>query len=99
MLEIMNLGIWVSLQDGSGLLQRSVSLGKLRDVLRRSSEILVKKLQGTGPPEPRSTSMKRAASLNYLNKTGDEAFQGSRVGRMQASKGLSSSTMNLYSGN
>lgn len=43
------------LQDGSGALQRSGSLGKLRDVLRRSSELLVKKLQGNGPPEPRST--------------------------------------------
>uniref|UniRef100_A0A4W6CEB3 Kinesin light chain n=1 Tax=Lates calcarifer TaxID=8187 RepID=A0A4W6CEB3_LATCA len=42
-------------EDGSGALQRSGSLGKLRDVLRRSSELLVKKLQGNGPPEPRST--------------------------------------------
>lgn len=42
-------------QDGSGVLQRSGSLGKLRDVLRRSSEMLVKKLQGNGPPEPRNT--------------------------------------------
>uniref|UniRef100_A0A8D3BWV7 Kinesin light chain n=1 Tax=Scophthalmus maximus TaxID=52904 RepID=A0A8D3BWV7_SCOMX len=61
--------------DGSGALQRSGSLGKLRDVLRRSSEMLVKKLQGNGPPEPRSTNMKRAASLNYLNKTSDDPFQ------------------------
>uniref|UniRef100_A0A665WQ74 Kinesin light chain n=1 Tax=Echeneis naucrates TaxID=173247 RepID=A0A665WQ74_ECHNA len=61
--------------DGSGALQRSGSLGKLRDVLRRSSELLVKKLQGNGPPEPRSTNMKRAASLNYLNKSGDDPFQ------------------------
>uniref|UniRef100_A0A8C4IHM2 Kinesin light chain n=1 Tax=Dicentrarchus labrax TaxID=13489 RepID=A0A8C4IHM2_DICLA len=61
--------------DGSGALQRSGSLGKLRDVLRRSSELLVKKLQGNGPPEPRSTNMKRAASLNYLNKTSDDSFQ------------------------
>uniref|UniRef100_A0A8C6TEG5 Kinesin light chain n=1 Tax=Neogobius melanostomus TaxID=47308 RepID=A0A8C6TEG5_9GOBI len=60
--------------DGSGALQRAGSLGKLRDVLRRSSELLVKKLQGNGPPEPRSTNMKRAASLNYLNKTSDESF-------------------------
>uniref|UniRef100_A0A8C7HXD7 Kinesin light chain n=1 Tax=Oncorhynchus kisutch TaxID=8019 RepID=A0A8C7HXD7_ONCKI len=44
--------------DGSGALQRSVSLGKLRDVLRRSSELLVKKLQGNGPPEPTRTSTK-----------------------------------------
>uniref|UniRef100_A0AAQ5Y2S0 Kinesin light chain n=1 Tax=Amphiprion ocellaris TaxID=80972 RepID=A0AAQ5Y2S0_AMPOC len=63
-------------EDGSGALQRSGSLGKLRDVLRRSSELLVKKLQGNGPPEPRSTTnMKRAASLNYLNKTSDDSFQ------------------------
>ncbi|ELW66021.1 Kinesin light chain 4 [Tupaia chinensis] len=39
--------------DGSGSLQRSGSLGKLRDVLRRSSELLVRKLQGT---ETRSSS-------------------------------------------
>ncbi|RXM32991.1 Kinesin light chain 4 [Acipenser ruthenus] len=61
--------------DGSGALRRSGSLGKLRDVLRRSSEMLVKKLQGNGPPEPRNTNMKRAASLNYLNKTSDDSFQ------------------------
>lgn len=47
--------VCVCLQDGSGALQRSGSLGKLRDVLRRSSEMLVKKLQGNGPPEPRNT--------------------------------------------
>lgn len=39
-------------QDGSGTLQRSSSLGKIKDVLRRSSELLVRKLQGT---EPRSS--------------------------------------------
>uniref|UniRef100_A0AAQ4RIS4 Kinesin light chain n=1 Tax=Gasterosteus aculeatus aculeatus TaxID=481459 RepID=A0AAQ4RIS4_GASAC len=76
--------------DGSGALQRSGSIGRLRDVLRRSSEMLVKKLQGNGPPEPRSTNMKRAASLNYLNKTSSN-FRGSR--------GLSSSTVDLSSGN
>uniref|UniRef100_A0A8C2XBW7 Kinesin light chain n=1 Tax=Cyclopterus lumpus TaxID=8103 RepID=A0A8C2XBW7_CYCLU len=65
--------------DGSGALQRSGSLGKLRDVLRRSSELLVKKLQGNGPPEPRSTNMKRAASLNYLNKTSEDPFQVSNT--------------------
>lgn len=46
---------YMCLQDGSGALQRSGSLGKLRDVLRRSSELLVKKLQGNGPLEPRNT--------------------------------------------
>ncbi|MGH0157772.1 UNVERIFIED_CONTAM: hypothetical protein FKN15_058561 [Acipenser sinensis] len=66
--------------DGSGALRRSGSLGKLRDVLRRSSEMLVKKLQGNGPPEPRNTNMKRAASLNYLNKTSDDSFQVRAIG-------------------
>uniref|UniRef100_A0A672J6K2 Kinesin light chain n=1 Tax=Salarias fasciatus TaxID=181472 RepID=A0A672J6K2_SALFA len=61
--------------DGSGTLQRSGSLGKIRDAFRRSSELLVKKLQGSVAPEPRNTNMKRAASLNYLNKTSDSSFQ------------------------
>uniref|UniRef100_A0AAR2L5U3 Kinesin light chain n=1 Tax=Pygocentrus nattereri TaxID=42514 RepID=A0AAR2L5U3_PYGNA len=52
--EEVSMGIeWSG--DGSGALQRSGSLGKIRDVLRRSSELLVKKLQGNGPPELRST--------------------------------------------
>ncbi|XP_006860543.1 PREDICTED: kinesin light chain 4 isoform X2 [Chrysochloris asiatica] len=74
--------------DGSGTLQRSGSLGKIRDVLRRSSELLVRKLQGN---EPRSSSsnMKRAASLNYLNQPNAAHLQGSR--------GLSASTMDLSS--
>ncbi|XP_052354250.1 kinesin light chain 1-like isoform X6 [Oncorhynchus nerka] len=89
-------------EDGSGALQRSGSLGKLRDVLRRSSELLVKKLQGNGPPEPTrtSTNMKRAASLNYLNKASDlDGFQGPGISRLKESRGLSSSTVDLYSGN
>ncbi|XP_069546171.1 kinesin light chain 1-like isoform X2 [Brachyistius frenatus] len=85
--------------DGSGALQRSGSLGKIRDVLRRSSELLVKKLQGNGPPEPRSTNMKRAASLNYLNKTSDDPFQTRGGGHFRESRGLSSSTVDLYTGN
>ncbi|XP_023135209.2 kinesin light chain 1b isoform X1 [Amphiprion ocellaris] len=86
--------------DGSGALQRSGSLGKLRDVLRRSSELLVKKLQGNGPPEPRSTTnMKRAASLNYLNKTSDDSFQTRGGSNFRESRGLSSSTVDLYTGN
>lgn len=93
------LSVPVSVQDGSGALHRSGSLGKLRDVLRRSSELLVKKLQGNGPPEPRSTNMKRAASLNYLNKTTEDPFQTQDVSRLKESRGLSSSTVNLYTGN
>ncbi|KAK0141064.1 Kinesin light chain 4 [Merluccius polli] len=85
--------------DGSGALQRSGSLGKLRDVLRRSSELLVKKLQGNGPPEPRNTNMKRAASLNYLNKSNEDPFQTRGPSQLRESRGLSSSTMNLYTGN
>uniref|UniRef100_A0A4W5PWA6 Kinesin light chain n=1 Tax=Hucho hucho TaxID=62062 RepID=A0A4W5PWA6_9TELE len=38
--------------DGNGSLRRSGSFGKIRDALRRSSEMLVKKLQGSGPQEP-----------------------------------------------
>uniref|UniRef100_H2SVZ7 Kinesin light chain n=1 Tax=Takifugu rubripes TaxID=31033 RepID=H2SVZ7_TAKRU len=40
--------------DGNGSLRRSGSFGKIRDALRRSSEMLVKKLQGSGPQEPRN---------------------------------------------
>uniref|UniRef100_A0A670JUH9 Kinesin light chain n=1 Tax=Podarcis muralis TaxID=64176 RepID=A0A670JUH9_PODMU len=57
---------------GSGALRRSGSFGKLRDALRRSSEMLVKKLQGSSPQEPRNPGMKRASSLNFLNKSVEE---------------------------
>ncbi|KAJ7416889.1 Kinesin light chain 4 [Willisornis vidua] len=82
--------------DGSGTLQRSSSLGKIRDVIRRSSEMLVKKLQGNGPLEPRNTSMKRAASLNYLHKSSDASFEGTQ-GLRAESRGLSASSMDLSS--
>ncbi|KAA0718371.1 Kinesin light chain 4 [Triplophysa tibetana] len=85
--------------DGSGVLQRSGSLGRLRDVFRRSSEMLVKKLQGNGPPDTQTANtMKRAASLNYLNKAGDDSFQNSGVRRLRESRGLSSSNVDLFSG-
>ncbi|XP_042189175.1 kinesin light chain 1b isoform X3 [Callorhinchus milii] len=80
--------------DGSGTLQRSGSFGRIRDVLRRSSEMLVKKLQGNGPPEPRNPSMKRAASLNYLNRMGTDSFQGSKS-NLTESRGLSASNVDL----
>ncbi|KAK9967796.1 hypothetical protein ABG768_002163 [Culter alburnus] len=85
--------------NGDGSLRRSGSFGKLREVLRRSSEMLVKKIQGTMPPEPRNTNMKRAASLGYLNSNGDEddSFQGSgAVKTLRNSRPLSSSTVELY---
>lgn len=74
--------------DGSGTLQRSGSLGKIRDVLRRSSELLVRKLQGS-EPRPSSSNMKRAASLNYLNQP--------NAAPLQVSRGLSASTVDLSS--
>uniref|UniRef100_A0A8C7Q116 Kinesin light chain n=1 Tax=Oncorhynchus mykiss TaxID=8022 RepID=A0A8C7Q116_ONCMY len=40
--------------EGHGSLRRSGSFGKIREALRRSSEMLVKKLQGSGPQEPRN---------------------------------------------
>uniref|UniRef100_A0A8D3E3D1 Kinesin light chain n=1 Tax=Scophthalmus maximus TaxID=52904 RepID=A0A8D3E3D1_SCOMX len=61
--------------DGNGSLRRSGSFGKIRDALRRSSEMLVKKLQGSGPQEPRNPGMKRASSLNFLNKSAEETTQ------------------------
>ncbi|KAK6300243.1 hypothetical protein J4Q44_G00283410 [Coregonus suidteri] len=91
----------VFFQDGSGGLRRAGSMGKLRDIIRRSSEMLVKKLQGNGPPDPRNPHMKRAASLNYLNKSSDDddSFQSPAVGRrLRQSRYLSSSTVELYSG-
>ncbi|KAL1006154.1 hypothetical protein UPYG_G00068570 [Umbra pygmaea] len=81
-------------------MRRAESMWSIRDVLRRSSEMLVKKLHGNGPPEPRNLYMKRAASLNYLNKTSDEddSFQGTRVtgNRLSQSRIRSSSTIELY---
>ncbi|KAM4536735.1 kinesin light chain 2 isoform 2-T3 [Odontesthes bonariensis] len=80
--------------DGNGSLQRSGSLGKLRDALRRSSEMLVKKLQGSGPQEPRNPGMKRASSLNYLNKSTEETAQDANSG-LSDSRGLSASNVDL----
>uniref|UniRef100_A0A3Q3M2H4 Kinesin light chain n=1 Tax=Mastacembelus armatus TaxID=205130 RepID=A0A3Q3M2H4_9TELE len=65
--------------DGNGSLRRSGSFGKIRDALRRSSEMLVKKLQGSGPQEPRNPGMKRASSLNFLNKSTEETTQVQKI--------------------
>ncbi|XP_077098007.1 kinesin light chain 4-like isoform X2 [Siphateles boraxobius] len=80
-------------EDGSGVLQRSGSIGRLRDVLRRSSEMLVKKLQGSGPEHTHNT-MKRAASLSVLHKTSDGQILCG--GRLRDTRGLSSSVVDLY---
>ncbi|XP_054603454.2 kinesin light chain 2 isoform X1 [Nothobranchius furzeri] len=81
-------------QDGNGSLRRSGSFGKIRDALRRSSEMLVKKLQGSGPQEPRNPGMKRASSLNFLNKSSEETTQDANSG-LSDSRGLSSSNVDL----
>ncbi|XP_007942935.1 kinesin light chain 2 [Orycteropus afer afer] len=80
--------------DGSGSLRRSGSFGKLRDALRRSSEMLVKKLQGGGPQEPPNPRMKRASSLNFLNKSTEEPVQPGGAG-LSDSRTLSSSSTDL----
>ncbi|AWO97430.1 putative kinesin light chain 2-like [Scophthalmus maximus] len=80
--------------DGNGSLRRSGSFGKIRDALRRSSEMLVKKLQGSGPQEPRNPGMKRASSLNFLNKSAEETTQDATPG-LSDCRGLSSSNVDL----
>uniref|UniRef100_A0AAZ3QFA1 Kinesin light chain n=1 Tax=Oncorhynchus tshawytscha TaxID=74940 RepID=A0AAZ3QFA1_ONCTS len=67
--------------EGNGSLRRSGSFGKIREALRRSSEMLVKKLQGSGPQEPRNPGMKRASSLNFLNKSAEDPSQVPGVSR------------------
>ncbi|XP_041099267.1 kinesin light chain 2 isoform X1 [Polyodon spathula] len=80
--------------DGSGVLRRSGSFGKIRDALRRSSEMLVKKLQGSSPQEPRNPGMKRANSLNFLNKSVEDPIQQS-ASSLSESRGLSASNVDL----
>ncbi|KAK3533023.1 hypothetical protein QTP70_006228 [Hemibagrus guttatus] len=86
---------------GGSILKRAGSLGKMREVLHKSSEILVKKLQDTILQGSSNPYLKRAASLNYLNRTGDNAdpFQSGRGGRrLRDSRALSSSTVELHGG-
>lgn len=59
--------------------------------------MLVKKLQGNGPPDTQTSNMKRATSLNYLNKTIDDSYQSLSTKRLRESRGLSSSNVDLYS--
>ncbi|XP_077444307.1 kinesin light chain 2 [Stigmatopora argus] len=80
--------------DGSGSLRRSGSFGKIRDALRRSSEMLVKKLQGSGAQEARNPGMKRASSLNFLNKNSEETAQDGNSG-LSDCRGLSASNVDL----
>uniref|UniRef100_A0A8C9NLV5 Kinesin light chain n=1 Tax=Serinus canaria TaxID=9135 RepID=A0A8C9NLV5_SERCA len=72
-------------EDGSGTLQRSSSLGKIRDVIRRSSEMLVKKLQGNGSCQGKSclacTSPAPTAEAEAGTKDGplERALDGKHV--------------------
>uniref|UniRef100_A0A8C4ZE81 Kinesin light chain n=1 Tax=Gadus morhua TaxID=8049 RepID=A0A8C4ZE81_GADMO len=56
---------WIG--DGNGALRRSGSFGKIRDALRRSSEMLVKKLQGSGPQEPPNSGLSDCRGLSSSN--------------------------------
>ncbi|XP_034019885.1 kinesin light chain 2 isoform X1 [Thalassophryne amazonica] len=80
--------------DGNGSLRRSGSFGKIRDALRRSSEMLVKKLQGSGPQEPQNPGLKRASSLNFLNKSSEDNVQDANSG-LSDCRGLSASNVDL----
>uniref|UniRef100_A0A3P9K855 Kinesin light chain n=1 Tax=Oryzias latipes TaxID=8090 RepID=A0A3P9K855_ORYLA len=80
--------------EGNGSLRRSGSFGKIRDALRRSSEMLVKKLQGSGPQEARNPGMKRASSLNFLNKSAEETTQDVNSG-LSDRRELSASNVDL----
>uniref|UniRef100_A0A3B5BDP1 Kinesin light chain n=1 Tax=Stegastes partitus TaxID=144197 RepID=A0A3B5BDP1_9TELE len=55
--------------DGNGSLRRSGSFGKIRDALRRSSEMLVKKLQGSGPQEPRNPGGLSASNVDLSRRS------------------------------
>ncbi|XP_061768991.1 kinesin light chain 2 isoform X1 [Nerophis ophidion] len=92
--DICEVGV-TFLQDGSGSLRRSGSFGKIRDALRRSSEMLVKKLQGSGPQEARNPGMKRASSLNFLNKSVEETTQDANSPMLSDCRGLSASNVDL----
>ncbi|KAG7327605.1 hypothetical protein KOW79_009211 [Hemibagrus wyckioides] len=100
-----NKPVWMYAEDGTGgILKRAGSLGKMREVLRKSSEILVKKLQDTILQDSPNPHLKRAASLIYLNRTGDndDPFQvrsGRGGRRLRDSRALSSSTVALHGGN
>uniref|UniRef100_A0A673W2R6 Kinesin light chain n=1 Tax=Salmo trutta TaxID=8032 RepID=A0A673W2R6_SALTR len=80
--------------EGNGSLRRSGSFGKIRDALRRSSEMLVKKLQGSGPQEPCNPGMTRASSLNFLNKSAEDPLQDANTGLSEC-RGLSASNVDL----
>ncbi|KAM9407619.1 kinesin light chain 2-like isoform 1-T2 [Salvelinus alpinus] len=80
--------------EGNGSLRRSGSFGKIRDALRRSSEMLVKKLQGSGPQEPCNPGMTRASSLNFLNKSAEDPSQDANTGLSEC-RGLSASNVDL----
>uniref|UniRef100_A0A3P9N3E9 Kinesin light chain n=1 Tax=Poecilia reticulata TaxID=8081 RepID=A0A3P9N3E9_POERE len=76
--------------DGNGSLRRSGSFGKIRDALRRSSEMLVKKLQGSGPQEPRNPGHFKKSIANANRSRLQDANSG-----LSDSRGLSASNVDL----
>uniref|UniRef100_A0A9J8D8S8 Kinesin light chain n=1 Tax=Cyprinus carpio carpio TaxID=630221 RepID=A0A9J8D8S8_CYPCA len=79
--------------DGGGVLQRSGSIGRLRDVLRRSSEMLVKKLQLNTPADTHYNKYENTLYFDYYLVSLNPAGR-----RLRDSRGLSSSNVDLYSG-
>uniref|UniRef100_A0A8C9WAU8 Kinesin light chain n=1 Tax=Scleropages formosus TaxID=113540 RepID=A0A8C9WAU8_SCLFO len=66
--------------DGNGSLRRSGSFGKIRDALRRSSEMLVKKLQGSGPQESRNSGSGLSESRGLSASNVDLSRRSSLIG-------------------
>uniref|UniRef100_A0A3Q2Q097 Kinesin light chain n=1 Tax=Fundulus heteroclitus TaxID=8078 RepID=A0A3Q2Q097_FUNHE len=77
--------------EGNGSLRRSGSFGKIRDALRRSSEMLVKKLQGSGPQEPRNPG---SSQMLPNHPSPLVCFQDANSG-LSDSRGLSASNVDL----
>uniref|UniRef100_A0A3Q3BDE6 Kinesin light chain n=1 Tax=Kryptolebias marmoratus TaxID=37003 RepID=A0A3Q3BDE6_KRYMA len=77
--------------DGNGSLRRSGSFGKIREALRRSSEMLVKKLQGSGPQEPRNPGLGTTVVLSHHPL----CFSQDANPGLSDSRGLSASNVDL----
>uniref|UniRef100_A0A8K9V8Z4 Kinesin light chain n=1 Tax=Oncorhynchus mykiss TaxID=8022 RepID=A0A8K9V8Z4_ONCMY len=78
--------------EGNGSLRRSGSFGKIRDALRRSSEMLVKKLQGSGPQEPCNPGFRFTLGISLLKLP--PSLQDANTGLSEC-RGLSASNVDL----
>lgn len=93
---LVNGALCLPLQDGSGSLRRSGSFGKIRDALRRSSEMLVKKLQGSGPQEPRNPGSV-LHTLSLYTQGAEEPFSKSYFEKCVACANSGKLTTSIYS--